>query len=100
MSTVPLNERLLRAGEVAELIGCSRAMAYRLMQRGTIPIVRIPNGKTIRSPRDSLLNWIKNNTRGGSEQAVAGTNRVPAPKPTPRKRPQPNGRARRAERPR
>lgn len=58
------NERLLLRGiEVAELIGCSRAMAYRLMQRGTIPVVRIPGGKTVRVPRAALLEWVKSNTR-------------------------------------
>ena len=57
---------LLRAREVAEILGCSRAMAYRLMQRGVIPVVRIPGGKTVRSPRDSLLDWVRANTAGGS----------------------------------
>jgi excisionase family DNA binding protein len=52
---------------VAELIGCSRAMAYRLMQRGIIPVVRIPGGKTVRVPREALLEWIKDNTRAGTE---------------------------------
>ena len=50
---------------MAELIGCSRAMAYRLMQRGTIPVVRIPGGKTVRVPREALLEWIKVNTLAG-----------------------------------
>jgi excisionase family DNA binding protein len=54
---------LLRGREVAELIGCSRALAYRLMQRGAIPTVRIPGGKTIRVPREALLEWIRENTR-------------------------------------
>ena len=61
-----MTDRLLRGGEVAELIGCSRAMAYRLMQRGTIPVVRIPGGKTVRVPREALLLWIKDNTRAGA----------------------------------
>ena len=39
---------LLRGREVAELIGCSRALAYRLMQRGAIPTIRLPGGKSIR----------------------------------------------------
>jgi excisionase family DNA binding protein len=53
---------LLRGGEVAELIGCSRALAYRLMQRGVIPTVRIPGGKSVRVPREALIEWITANT--------------------------------------
>jgi excisionase family DNA binding protein len=58
-----LAERLLRGAEVAEIIGCSRAMAYRLMQRETIPVVKIPGGKTVRVPLAALLAWVKENTR-------------------------------------
>jgi excisionase family DNA binding protein len=53
---------LLRGTEVAELIGCSRALAYRLMQRGVIPVVRVPGGKTVRVPAEALREWIKANT--------------------------------------
>jgi len=61
-----LNQRLLlRGGEVADLIGCSRAMAYRLMQRGVIPSVRVPGGKAVRVPREALEKWIRDNTRAG-----------------------------------
>jgi excisionase family DNA binding protein len=66
MSNIVLTDQLLRGGEVAEVIGCSRAMAYRLMQRGTIPVVRIPGGKTVRVPRGALSQWIKDNTRAGA----------------------------------
>jgi excisionase family DNA binding protein len=57
---VPL---LLRGREVATLIGCSRAMAYRLMQRGVLPTVRVPGGKTVRVPREALIAWIEANTK-------------------------------------
>jgi excisionase family DNA binding protein len=60
---------LLRGGEVAELIGCSRAMAYRLMQRGVLPTLRVPGGKSVRVPREALIEWIRANTRG----SVLGT---------------------------
>jgi excisionase family DNA binding protein len=59
------NDRLLRGAEVADLIGCSRAMAYRLMQRGDIPVVRMPGGKTVRVPAEALREWIRANTRVG-----------------------------------
>jgi excisionase family DNA binding protein len=54
---------LLRGGEVARLIGCSRAQAYRLMQRGVLPTVRVPGGRTVRVPREALIEWIKANTQ-------------------------------------
>ena len=63
MSTPTNTDRLLRGAEVAELLGTSRAMAYRLMQRGTIPVVRIPGGKTVRVPREAFMEWIKANTQ-------------------------------------
>ncbi len=66
---------LLRGREVAVLLGCSRALAYRLMQRGTIPTVRIPGGRTIRVPRAALLNWIDRNT-----DSLGLTVPLPAPK--------------------
>lgn len=54
---------LLRGGEVAHLLGCSRALAYRLMQRGVLPTVRVPGGKSVRVPREALVEWIRANTR-------------------------------------
>ena len=79
MRDTTLTDRLLRGAEVAEVIGCSRAMAYRLMQRGTIPVVRIPGGKTVRVPRESLLEWIKVNTRAGIGVTVIKPNDVEPP---------------------
>ena len=52
---------LLRGEEVAELLGVSRAKAYRLMQHRTIPVVTF--GKSVRCPRESLLNFIRENTQ-------------------------------------
>ena len=57
---------LLRGLEVAQMMGCSRALAYRLMQRGVLPVVRIPGGKTVRVPREALEAWIRKNTVSGS----------------------------------
>jgi excisionase family DNA binding protein len=54
---------LLRGAEVAQVIGCSRAMAYLLMKRGDIPVIRMPRGKSVRVPREALVEWIKEHTR-------------------------------------
>ena len=51
---------LLRGEEVADLLGVSRAKAYRLMQRREIPVVTF--GKSVRCPRESLLGFIRQRT--------------------------------------
>jgi len=40
---------LLRAVDVAQRLNISRAMAYRLMQQGDIPIVRVGHSVRVRS---------------------------------------------------
>lgn len=37
----PENSHLLKANDVAKILGISRSLAYRLMQSGDIPIIRI-----------------------------------------------------------
>ncbi|OPZ80345.1 MAG: Helix-turn-helix domain protein [bacterium ADurb.Bin429] len=51
---------LLRGGEVAELLGISRALAYRWMSTGVLPVIR--RGRSIRVPRAALLRWIDEHT--------------------------------------
>ncbi len=63
MSTTTNQPLLLKGTEVAELLGCSRAMAYRWMQAGILPVVRIPGGRSIRVPREALMEWVKSNTQ-------------------------------------
>lgn len=63
-----LEPLLLRGGEVAELLGCSRAIAYKWMGAGIIPTVRVGGSRAIRVPRAALLKWIEEHTqqpRGG-----------------------------------
>ena len=56
MEKYPVEERLLKAIEVAEILNISRAMAYRLMQTRQIPTVRIGTARRVR-PED-LKNYI------------------------------------------
>ena len=63
-----LQPLLLRGGEVAELLGCSRALAYKWMAAGVIPTVRVGGSRAIRVPRAALERWIEERThqpRGG-----------------------------------
>ena len=59
-SIVERKPLLLRGPEVAELLGISRALAYRWMQTGVLPTVRV--SRSVRVPHDGLLRWIERNT--------------------------------------
>ncbi|MGA2148498.1 MAG: helix-turn-helix domain-containing protein [Bryobacteraceae bacterium] len=58
---------LLRGHEVAEVLNISRALAYRWMAAGILPVVRVPGGRSIRVPQQALLKWIETNTAGARE---------------------------------
>ena len=55
-----MEERLLKPAEVADILQVSRAMAYKLLNQGEIPSVRI--GKSVRVRRADLERYI--NERG------------------------------------
>jgi excisionase family DNA binding protein len=57
------NQLLLRGGEVARELGISRALAFRWMQNGTLPVVRVPGARTVRVPRAALMAWIERRTQ-------------------------------------
>lgn len=52
---------LLRATEVARLLGLSRSKVYQMMSEGTLPIIRID--RAIRVPREALIKWIRKQTK-------------------------------------
>jgi excisionase family DNA binding protein len=59
----PKDKLLLNAPQVAALLNISRALAYRWMQDGTLPVLRAPSGRVVRVPRAALEQWIEENTR-------------------------------------
>ena len=60
---------LMRGGEVAEELGISRALAFRWMQEGILPVVRVPGARTVRVPRAALVKWIEQRTKSGGDIA-------------------------------
>lgn len=56
-----MTERILmRASEVAEALGISRATAYSMMASGGLPTIRI--GRSVRVPRAELEVWVRRQT--------------------------------------
>jgi len=59
-------DRLLRAKEVMQRLGVSRATAYRLMNDGTLPVVRFGAAKhrsnqMLRVRERALVQWMQQN---------------------------------------
>ncbi len=59
-------ERLLKAREIAKMLGISRAQVYRLIQRGEIPFVRI--GHAIRIVPEDLREYAMRSHSGYSAE--------------------------------
>jgi excisionase family DNA binding protein len=55
-----IDERLLRAPEVAQILGLGRSKVYDMMQSGELPVVHI--GRAIRVPMQALQAWIRGRT--------------------------------------
>ena len=51
---------LLRAGEVASLLGLGRSTVFALLAAGELPVIRI--GRSVRVPRVALERWIDERT--------------------------------------
>lgn len=51
---------LLKAAEVASLLGISRSTAFVMMASGELPVIRIR--RSVRVPRDALYGWIRERT--------------------------------------
>ena len=52
-----IEEKLLKPSEVAEYLNISRAMSYRLLQSGKIPVIRI--NRTVRVKPSDLHGFIE-----------------------------------------
>jgi excisionase family DNA binding protein len=55
---------LLRAGEVAKLLGLGRSKVFAMLAVGELPVIRI--GRSVRVPRAALEDWIADQTQHAS----------------------------------
>jgi excisionase family DNA binding protein len=54
---------LLRAEEVANILGIGRTKVFEMLATGELPVVRI--GRSVRVPRGELYEWLRERTSGG-----------------------------------
>ena len=52
---------LLRAGEVAKLLGLGRSKVFAMLAAGELPVMRI--GRSVRVPRAALEGWVAERTQ-------------------------------------
>jgi excisionase family DNA binding protein len=55
---------LLKARQIATLLGISRSQAYSMMATGRLPVVRI--GRSVRVPKRALAEWIRKKTESAA----------------------------------
>ena len=59
-SAPPMAPLLLKAGQVAQLLGLGRSTVFALLAAGELPVIRI--GRSVRVPRVALERWIDERT--------------------------------------
>jgi excisionase family DNA binding protein len=67
--TQPLEPLLLKAVDVARLLGLSRSTVFTLLAAHDLPVVRI--GRSVRVPRAELERWIDERTDPANGHAEA-----------------------------
>jgi excisionase family DNA binding protein len=55
---------LLKAGDVAKLLGLGRSKVFAMLAVGELPVIRI--GRSVRVPRAALEDWIAEHTQHAS----------------------------------
>src|SRR5205807_5375414 len=62
---------LLKAGDVAKLLGLGRSKVFAMLAVGELPVIRI--GRSVRVPRAALEDWIAEHTQhAGGRSGDAG----------------------------
>jgi excisionase family DNA binding protein len=58
---------LLKAGEVAKLLGLGRSKVFAMLAVGELPVIRI--GRSVRVPRAALERWIAEHTQHANDRS-------------------------------
>jgi excisionase family DNA binding protein len=66
---LPAGPLLLRASEVAAILGIGRSTVFELAASGELPVVRI--GRSVRVPRHALYRWIEERTQQAHERLAS-----------------------------
>jgi excisionase family DNA binding protein len=66
---IPAGPLLLRASEVAAILGIGRSTVFELAASGELPVVRI--GRSVRIPRHALYRWIEERTQQTHERMAS-----------------------------
>jgi excisionase family DNA binding protein len=66
-----MESKLLRGPEVAEILGISKALAYRLISQGSLPALKF--GRTIRVRNCDLERWILDNLTRKESESINNT---------------------------
>ena len=59
---------LLKAGDVAKLLGLGRSKVFAMLAVGELPVIRI--GRSVRVPRAALEDWIAEHTQHASGRSA------------------------------
>jgi excisionase family DNA binding protein len=59
---------LLKAGDVAKLLGLGRSKVFAMLAVGELPVIRI--GRSVRVPRAALEDWIAEHTQHASARTM------------------------------
>lgn len=65
----PMAPLLLKAGQVAQLLGLGRSTVFALLAAGELPVIRI--GRSVRVPRVALEGWIDERTDHAANRATS-----------------------------
>lgn len=62
-----MNNKLYKAKELAEILGCNPQTIYRLADRGEIESIKVGNLRRFLMPEGERNNAVKNRTEGASD---------------------------------
>lgn len=63
VEVAPIDRELLRAEEVARVLGIGRSKVFEMLRAGELPVIRL--GRSVRIPRRALAEWIEQRTEQG-----------------------------------